>query len=146
MARNWAKNKMRNNLWPRSVLGAPQFFGRQQKYQEVWHLHSAVAVMDAGSFLPTVKHDRGPKDLSKYRGVTSRESKQGVRKWIAQQRIPKTATANARTQHIGIFDTETEAGSAWTAWVHRTGNLHLLDEEAAARVPAADSKWWNLFY
>lgn len=96
--------------------------------------------MDAGSFLPTVKHDRGPKDLSKYRGVTSRESKQGVRKWIAQQRIPKTATANARTQHIGIFDTETEAGSAWTAWVHRMGYQHLLAEEAAAGAPAADQK------
>ena len=99
-----------------------------------------MAVLDADTFPSTVKQNRGRNDGSMYRGVTTRQSAKGVKKWIAQQRIPKTATADARTEYIGIFDSETEAGSAWTAWVRRRGNLHLFAEEAVAGRPAADQK------
>ena len=141
VARNGQKIKCENNFVDEVCLGAPQFFVNATKVPEDFGIYIQLcAVMDAGTFLPTVKQNRRPKDGSIYRGVTTRQSKAGVKKWIAQQRIPKTATAHARTQHIGIFDSEPEAGSAWTAWVHKTGNLHLLDEEAAAGAPAADSK------
>ena len=99
----------------RGLFWGPPIFREGNKSTRRYGL-LAVAVMDAGTFLPTVKQNRRPKDKSRqsiYRGVTSR--KRGVKKWIAQQRIPGNATADVRTQHIGIFVTETEAGSAWTA-------------------------------